>query len=170
MSNKKKTPVKTTCNQRPQVTRKKGSGITRNKPRIRGTLQSDVTNPEPNPINIKPELTAEDLAKAMKGSGKKTSADILSDMVNNNGNIHMKAVVNSPIAYTIMHVKSRAYNRDSYPKSGLVFQEIAELQEQFAVSGKKDNRAKMVIKAIESVMAQEYEIAKSQARRMMGQK
>lgn len=118
---------------------------------------------------IKPQLTAQDLANAMKSSGKKQSADILSDMVSTNGSLNMKTAVNNPMIYNVMNVKSKAFIRDGYERSGALFNEIASFQKEICVSRNGD-RANKVIKAIESVLAQDFEIAKSQARRMMGQK
>lgn len=116
---------------------------------------------------VKPQITAQDLAVAMKSSTKKQSADILSDMVNSNGNIHMKTVVNNPMAYTVMHIKAQAFERDGYGRPATLFRDIYQFQEQICVS-KRGERAKLVIKAIESVLRQDFEIKKL-SNKMLGQ-
>lgn len=117
--------------------------------------------------DVKPQLTASDLASAIKSTGKKQSADILSDMVNTNGSLNMKTAVNNPMIYNVMNVKSKAFIRDGYERSGTLFNEIASFQKEIVVSHRGE-RAKLVIKAIESVLRQDFEIKKL-SNKMLGQ-
>lgn len=153
--------------QKKTVVKKKLAGKKTVVQKKRLTRQGKKSNSEPIPTQVvqpeKPKLTTADLAAAMKSTGKKQVADILNDMVSSNGNLHMKGVISSPMAYTVMHIKANNFDRHQYPKCGRLFREIAETQEQFAV-GHKGQRAKDVLKVAGSVLAQEYEIAKAQAR------
>lgn len=118
----------------------------------------------------KPQITAQQLSEMMRTGQKITGAQILSDLLNNNGNLHMKGSVNSPMSYSTMGVKARFLSRNKLRRASLVFKDITDLDEQYNVAKRgKDNRANRVIKATEFVMQQEHDITKAKARSLVGQ-
>jgi hypothetical protein len=120
-----------------------------------------------NVENLSPEM----LLSAMQGGNKITSSDLLDNMTNSKGNIHMKTDIVSPEAYTLMHVIADwLIETQDFVAAGRFDKSIAVYGEQLVVSRrtKKGNRAERVMKAIESVMKQDFEKDKMKSRMLGG--
>lgn len=113
------------------------------------------------------KITAEQFFSAIKSTGKLTGADILNNLINSNGNLHMKADISSPEAYTAMHVKANWLDQVKLPIVAERYRDIANFAEQFSC-GKDGKRAGMVAESLVSVMLQEFEMEKSRAKMMLG--
>lgn len=115
----------------------------------------------------KQQVSAADFLKAITSTSKLSGADILNSLLNSNGNIHMKADITDPLAYTAMHVSANWLDNNDYKSTAQIYRDIANFAEQFSVS-KGGARAKMVSEAIVSVMIQEFEIEKAKSKMLMG--
>lgn len=111
----------------------------------------------------KPQISAAEFVKAIGGASKLSGADILNNLMNNSGNLHMKSNISDPRAYAAMHVEADWRDAEGY--NGSIFRAIANYSEEFSV-GKDGKRASMIAEAVVSVMVQEFEIEKSKARLM----
>lgn len=116
------------------------------------------------------KVTAQELLSKIAGGKKLSGADILSSMADNK---HQKSNIPSPLAYTVMHsvaqweetVHEQRISKMDWSDVATLDKSMAEFGEDFSVARKGD-RANAIIKAVESVLTQEFEIDKSRARRL----
>lgn len=145
----------------PEITRKKGAGGEQI------STDSGLERSESRDQTQTQQVSASDVLSGFKGAGKITGANILEGMSNSSGNLHMKSDIASASAYSTIHIVADYLADNGFESTAKIDRSFANYYEQFAVSVKGE-RAKAILKAVESVLKQDFEIEKSKARSMMG--
>lgn len=115
-----------------------------------------------------PTISAQDLMSTIQQSKKATTGgDILRLAMTKDGDLHMKANINNPFGYALVHANANLLEKRGFNSTAAIDRDMVNLAEQFGVS-KKGDRVKDVLHAAVSVMKQEFEIEKTKARALMG--
>lgn len=116
----------------------------------------------------KQQITAADLMAGMKAGQKTTAADILKSTMEKDQNLHMKANINNPFGYALIHGNADYIQKRGFKNAAELDRSFANYTEVFGVS-KKGERVKQVLKAVTAVLTMEHEENKAKSKLMGGQ-